>query len=101
MVCLTNHKGDRVSCGFLLYNSYAQTLQVSILTNILKEELPAVKMNLKTRIKIYQKLINELGSRFKGAEKFIQNRLKELCSEHGISAEEVRLYIYFYATYTV
>ena len=49
-------------------------------------------MNLKTQIKIYQKLINELGGKFEGAEDFIKSRLKELCSEHGISAEEVRLY---------
>ena len=31
-------------------------------------------MNLKTKIQIYQKLINELGSRFEGAEEFIQNK---------------------------
>ena len=104
-VFLTNHKADRVSCGFLLYNSYAQTLQDSILANILQGELPAVKMNLKTKIAMYQNVISELGSRFEGAEGFIQNSLKELCSEHGISAEEVRLYIflcyeYSLATYT-
>ena len=51
-------------------------------------------MNLKAKIKIYRKVINELGSRFEGAAEFIQNRLKELCSEHGISAEEVGLYIF-------
>ena len=52
-------------------------------------------MSLKTQIKIYQKLVSELGGKFEGAEDFIKNRLKELRSEHGISAEEVRLYIYF------
>ena len=74
----------------------------------LKEELAAVNMNLKTQIKIYQKLVSELGGKFEGAKDFIKNRLTELCSEHGISAGEVRLYIYiilFYvyslATYTV
>ena len=81
---------------FLLYNSYAQTLQASILANV----------NLKTKITIYKKVINELSIRFEGAEEFTQNRLKELCSEHGISAEEVRLYtfscyVYSLATYTV
>ena len=64
-------------------------------------------MNLKTQIKIYQNLVSELGGKFEGAEDFIKSRLMELCLEHGISAEEVRLYIYilFYiyslATYTV
>ena len=52
-------------------------------------------MKSKTEIKIYEKLVNELGGKFEGAEDFINTRLKELCSEHGISAEEVRLYIYF------
>ena len=27
---------------------------------------------------------------------FIKKRLNELCSEHGISAEEVRLYIFMF-----
>ena len=64
-------------------------------------------MNLKTQIKIYQKLVSELGGKFEGAEDFIKIKLKELCSEHGISAEEVCLYKYFLcyvyslATYTV
>ena len=51
-------------------------------------------MNKKTKIEIYQKVINELGNRIEGAEEFIQNRIKELSSEHGISAEEVCLYIF-------
>ena len=50
-------------------------------------------MNLKTQIKIYQKLVSELGGKFEGAEDFVKRREKELCSEHGILAE--------YATYTV
>ena len=33
-------------------------------------------MNLKTKIKIYQKVINELSSRFEGADEFIQNRIR-------------------------
>ena len=38
---------------------------------------------------------------------FTHNEINELCSEHGISAEEVRLYIFMFvyvhslATYTV
>ena len=64
-------------------------------------------MKLKTQIKIYQKLVSELGEKFK-AEDFISNRIKELCSEHGILEEELRFciyiflcYVYSLATYTV
>ena len=40
--------------------------------------------------------MSELGGKFEGAEGFIKTRLKELCSEHEISAEEVRSFIYTY-----
>ena len=60
-------------------------------------------MKLKTQLKIYQKLVCEHGGKYDGAEEFINIRVKELCSEHGILEEEVRLYmcIYFYAAFTV
>ena len=51
-------------------------------------------MKLKTQMRIYQKLVTELGGRYDGAEEFINNRVKELCSEHGILEEEVRFCIY-------
>ena len=56
-------------------------------------------MKLKTQMKIYQKLVTEFGRRYDGAEEFINNRVKELCSEHGILEEEVRfcMYILCYA----
>ena len=57
-------------------------------------------MKLKPQIKIYQRLLSELGRKYDGAD-FISSRVKELCLEHGIIEEEVCLYIYFYATYTV
>ena len=40
-------------------------------------------MKLKAQIKIYQKLVNELGGKFE-AKEFISMRLKESCLEHGI-----------------
>ena len=40
--------------------------------------LPAV-MRLKTQIRIYQKLVSELGGKYDGAEEFINIRVKELC----------------------
>ena len=64
-------------------------------------------MKSKTQFKIYQKLVSELGGKFE-AEEFINTRIKELCSEHGILEEKVGLYIYiyiyiyiYYAAYTV
>ena len=52
-------------------------------------------MKLKTQIKIYQRLLSELGRKYDGAEDFISSRLKELCLEYGILEEEVCLYIFF------
>ena len=57
-------------------------------------------MNFKAQIKIYQNLVSELGGKYDGAEGFINTRINELCLEHGILGEEVRLYI-FYVAYTV
>ena len=45
-------------------------------------------MKLKTQIKIYQKLVRELGGKYDGVEDFINSRVKELCLEHGILEEE-------------
>ena len=61
--------------------------------------LPAVT-KLKTQIKIYQKLVSELGRKYDGAEDFINIRVKELCLEHGI-LEEVRLYIFLCCVYSL
>ena len=51
-------------------------------------------MKFKTQIKIYQKLVSELGRKYDGVEGFINTRVKELCLEHGNLEEEVRLYIF-------
>ena len=58
-------------------------------------------MKLKTQIKIYQKLISELGRKYDGAEDFINTRVKELSLEHGILEEEVRLYIFLCCVYSL
>ena len=58
-------------------------------------------MKLKTQIKIYQKLVSELGGKYDGAEEFINSRVKELCLEHGILEEEVRLYIFLCWIYSL
>ena len=58
-------------------------------------------MKLKTQIKIYQKLVSELGGKYDGAKDFINNRVKELCLEHGILEEEVRFYIILCCAYSL
>ena len=57
-------------------------------------------MNSKTKIKIFRIVIEEVSKEYKGAGEFIRNKINELCSEHGILTEEVRLYV-CYAAYTV
>ena len=52
-------------------------------------------MKLKTQIKIYQRLLSELGRKYDGAENFISSRVKELRLEQGTLEEEVCLYIFF------
>ena len=66
-------------------------------------------MSSKTKIRIYRTVINEVSREYENSREFIHNKLNEQCSEHGISAEEVRLYIFIcllcyvhsLATYTV
>ena len=61
--------------------------------------LPEV-MKLKTQLKIYKKLMSELSGKCDGAEDFINTRLKQLCLEHGILEEEVRLYVFLCCIYS-
>ena len=58
-------------------------------------------MKLKTQIKIYQKLVSELSGKYDGPEDFINTRVKELCLEHGILEENVRLYIFLCWVYSL
>ena len=71
-------------------------------------------MKLKTQIKMYQKLVSELGRKYDEAEDFINTRVKEFlklkefleflelkeCFEHGIP-EEVRFYIFLCCVYSL
>ena len=57
-------------------------------------------MNSKTKMKIYRKVIDEVSKEYEGAGEFICNKIRALCSEHGISIEEVCLYV-SYTVYTV
>ena len=53
-------------------------------------------MNTETKIKIYRKIIEDISNEYPGASEFINNKINEICSEHGISAEEIRLYIFIF-----
>ena len=57
-------------------------------------------MKLKTQIKIYQKLVSELGRKYDGAEDFINTRVRELCLEHRI-LEKLRLHIFLCCVYSL
>ena len=50
-------------------------------------------MNLKIKINTYKKIIDEVTKEYESSGEFIRNKINELCSEHGMSTEEVRLYI--------
>ena len=50
---------------------------------------PAGRMNLKSKNKTYKKIIEEVCRKYEGAQEFIANKVKELCSQEGIFTEEV------------
>ena len=56
-------------------------------------------MNSKTKIKIYRKVIDEVSKEYEGSGEFICNKINELCSEHGISTEQLCLYIFVLLCY--
>ena len=45
--------------------------------------------------------MSELGGKYDGVEEFINIRLKELCSGHGILEEEIRYYIFLCCIYSL
>ena len=75
---LTNLKPDRISCQTLFYsqrlshkNHYTPALRSLIL-------FLAGKMNLKTKNKMYMRIIEEMCNKCDGAKEFVDNRIKEL-----------------------
>ena len=53
-------------------------------------------MNAKTKIKICRTVIEDVCKKYENTREFIHNKINELCSEHGISADEARLYIFMF-----
>ena len=53
-------------------------------------------MNAKAKTKIDRIVIEEVCKEYENAREFIHNKINELCSEHGISTDEVRLYIFMF-----
>ena len=47
-------------------------------------------------MRIYCTVINDVCTKYETTREFINKRLNELCSEHGMSAEEVRLCIFMF-----
>ena len=47
------------------------------------------------KIRIYKKVIEEVSKEYEGAREFTSNKITELCSEEGLSTEEVCLCIFF------
>ena len=45
---------------------------------------------------MYRTVIEDVCKDYDNVREFIHNKLNELCSEHGISAEEVCLYIFMF-----
>ena len=54
----------------------------------------ADRMNVKSKIRIYKKIIEEACREYDCAKEFITNKIKELRSKERISTEEVRSYIF-------
>ena len=71
-----------------------KTFYASIHLKLYTSLLPGGRMNSKTKINIYKKVIKEVYEKFEGALEFINNKVTELCFQEGISTEEVRLYIF-------
>ena len=55
---------------------------------------PAGRMNAKSKIRIYKKIIEEICREYDSAKESVTNKFQELCSQEGISTEEVHLHIF-------
>ena len=45
---------------------------------------------------VYRTVIDQELIKYENIREFINSRLNEICSEHAMSAEEVRLYIFMF-----
>ena len=53
-------------------------------------------MNLKTKLMVYHTVNDEVSVKYDTTREFIKKRLNELCLEHGISCDELYLYIFMF-----
>ena len=51
-------------------------------------------MSTKTKIKMYRTVIEDVCEEYENTRGFIHNKINELYSEHGISADERYVYIF-------
>ena len=100
MIFLTNHKANRISCGCFCFIAYPSSFYRSFFAIKYSEQylLTGVylKMNLKTKLMVYQTVIDEVSVKYETTREFIKKRLNELCFEYGISADEVYFYIFMF-----
>ena len=53
-------------------------------------------MNAEIKIKICRTVIEGVYKEYENAKEFIHHKINELRSEHGISADEISLYIFMF-----
>ena len=53
-------------------------------------------MNLKTKLMVPHTVIDDVPIKYETTRQFIKKRLNELYLEHGLSADEVYLYIFMF-----
>ena len=89
-------------------NSNVEVLKRDYLTASAKETARKQKQLVRTReakmsnikMNVYEKDLQEFGEKFNGAEVYIEERIKELCSENKLSVEEVTyLFMNHYNTF--
>ena len=81
-----------VSCALLAHAPAVQTFYTSIHQALYKsfKLFLASKMKAKNKIKKYKKITVDVCNKYDGAQEFIINRVRELCSQEGILIDEIR-----------
>ena len=51
------------------------------------------------KIKIYKGVLKEVSEKYDGAENFIKNKIKEICSHEKLPAEEVIYFLCFLVSF--
>ena len=68
-------------------------IDIYIFVLLLESSKTLLRMN-KTKLNVYKKVLHEVCQKFNGAEEFINQKIKEICCQEKLSAEEVTYFIY-------